>query len=176
MVSSSVKANVSTIAMAYSRGASPAQFAPTRVPHIERDRTVCPLDATRILDVITKMAAEVCNAPMAAISLTHENRLLRWSHFGLPHLASPGFEAGFCNHPVSQCDFVEVEDATIDERFSNHPPVAGAPHIRYYVGVPVRNESGLAAAVLWVMDIRPKRLSLAQRKMFERLALTAAGV
>lgn len=143
---------------------------------MERDRTVFPVDATRILDVITRMAAEVCNAPMAAISLTHENQLLRWSQFGLPHLASPVFEATFCNHRISQCGFVEVEDATIDERFSNHPLVAGAPHIRYYVGVPVRNESGLGAAVLWVMDTRPKRLSPAQRKLVERLAMTAAGV
>jgi diguanylate cyclase (GGDEF)-like protein/PAS domain S-box-containing protein len=156
-------------------------LAPSRrnnLPIIRREdgRHIFSAEAEQVFEVISRMVAECCDAAFGAVSLLHDNRLSLKSAYGLPHLAQLPHDAAFCLQAISRYGFVEIQDATIDKRFSAHPLVVEAPHIRYYVGMPVRDDDGHAQGVLWVMDFRPKRLSTAQRKMFERLAMTASSL
>jgi GAF domain-containing protein len=43
-----------------------------------------------------------------------------------------------------------VSEATTDARFADKPFVTGAPHIRFYAGVPIRSSGGLVIGTLCV--------------------------
>ncbi|KAF2816038.1 uncharacterized protein BDZ99DRAFT_127452 [Mytilinidion resinicola] len=47
----------------------------------------------------------------------------------------------------------EVLDLSQDPRFSQLPFVAGPPHFRYYVGVPIRTKKGVSIGSLFAMDV-----------------------
>jgi diguanylate cyclase (GGDEF)-like protein/PAS domain S-box-containing protein len=51
-----------------------------------------------------------------------------------------------------------VADASQDERFRHHPHVIGAPHIRFYAGIPVRARSGAAVGAMCLSDPTPRVL------------------
>lgn len=62
----------------------------------------------------------------------------------------------FCTHVVAEPDEpLWVEDASADFRFSKNPYVVGAPHLRFYAGVPIC-VNGYAVGSLCVLDIHPR--------------------
>ncbi|WP_374577660.1 ATP-binding protein [Phenylobacterium sp.] len=48
-----------------------------------------------------------------------------------------------------------IEDARKDERFAGLPPVVGPPHLRFYVGAPIRLADGSTPGVLAVAGVEP---------------------
>ncbi|EOD44976.1 putative sensor histidine kinase response protein [Neofusicoccum parvum UCRNP2] len=68
-----------------------------------------------------------------------------------------------CEHTIEQNSasdgspaYFEVLDLTKDDRFSSLPFVAGEPHFRYYVGVPLRTKKGVPIGSLFAMDDKPR--------------------
>ncbi|EKG12536.1 hypothetical protein MPH_10336 [Macrophomina phaseolina MS6] len=66
-----------------------------------------------------------------------------------------------CEHTIEQSPSpdgspacFEVLDLTKDERFNSLPFVAGEPHFKYYVGVPLRTKKGIPIGSLFAMDDR----------------------
>jgi len=51
-----------------------------------------------------------------------------------------------------------VADALADQRFADNPLVTGAPHIRFYAGMPIEPEPGVRIGTLCVIDSRPRHL------------------
>lgn len=49
-----------------------------------------------------------------------------------------------------------VSDLTQDERFKHHPYVVGAPHSRFYAGVPIRSPNGHSIGTYCVLDDKPR--------------------
>ncbi|KAK0618709.1 Autoinducer 2 sensor kinase/phosphatase LuxQ [Lasiodiplodia hormozganensis] len=65
----------------------------------------------------------------------------------------------------------EVTDLSKDAQYSSLPFVAGEPHFRYYVGVPLRTKKGIAIGSLFAMDIKPREpLSASARKFLTIMA------
>lgn len=66
-----------------------------------------------------------------------------------------------------------VPDATQDERFANNPLVTGAPHIRFYAGVPMLSAEGVPLGSFSVMDRKPRELTPQQMELLQHIARIA---
>src|SRR5437867_1546577 len=118
--------------------------------------------AEEAFDDLTRLAAQVCDAPIALVCLVDEERQWFKSKVGLEISETPR-DLAFCAHAVCQRDLFVVEDTAADKRFADNPFVVGAPPIRFYTGMPLNApEGGHAIGTLCVMDRQPRRLTHAQ--------------
>ena len=106
-------------------------------------------------DRITRIASTVYGTEVALVSLLDAKRQWFKSRQGLG-MDSTERSIAFCNHTILQDEVFVVYDASADERFANNPLVAGAPYIRFYAGVPLREPTGFRIGSLCVIDSRPR--------------------
>ena len=123
-----------------------------------------------IFDQITRLAADLCGAPIALISLVNSHRQWFKSHVGLPGVRETPREAAFCSHAILSDALMEVPDALLDPRFANNPLVTGAPDIRFYAGAPLGMAHGERVGTLCVIDREPRQLTSLQRTALKGLA------
>ena len=123
------------------------------------------------LDDITLLAAHLCEAPIALITLVDAGRQWFKSKLGW---AEPGTsrDISFCAHAILEPDKeLIVEDASRDTRFSGNPLVTSDPlHFRFYAGVPLVTPDGHALGTLCVLDRVPRTLAPAQLGALRALA------
>ena len=111
--------------------------------------------AERDFDEITRLAAEICDTPIALV-IDGERQWFK-SRENLELREIPR-EVSFCTHAIAteEAPFV-VPDASEDPRFATNVLVTGEPFVRFYAGVPVATEAGLNVGILCVLDRRPRR-------------------
>jgi PAS domain S-box-containing protein len=118
--------------------------------------------AEDLFDAFTRLAALLCDAPIALVTMVDRDRLWVKSFAGLDVSECPR-ESGFCAYAILQDEVFEVRDAAADPRFADNPLVAGAAAIRFYAGYPLHSGSGEAVGTISVLDRRPRSLSAEQR-------------
>ena len=125
-------------------------------------------------DDIARLAAYICDCPIALISLVEKDRQWFKSRVGL-EVAETGRDASFCAHAlrpeaVGADGLLTVPDAMQDERFADNPLVVGEPCIRFYVGAPLRTPDGHTLGTLCVIDRVPRRLAPEQLRALRTLS------
>ncbi|MBV2135005.1 GAF domain-containing protein [Pseudomonas sp. MAP12] len=120
-------------------------------------------------DRLTALAAELLDAPIALITLIDANRVWFKSAVGLD-ACQTGRDLSLCNHTVDSRRPLLIEDALADPRFAAPPLVSGAPHIRFYAGIPLMPDGRHVLGTLCVIDRRPRQLSASQLHLLETLA------
>ena len=124
-------------------------------------------------DRLTRIAREVCDVPMALITLLAGGRQWFKSCQGLDATETDR-SVSFCGHAILDDGMLQVPDALEDERFRDNPLVIGEPGIRFYAGVPLKTVDGYAVGTLCVLDTRPRQLTAAQHSALDDLATVVA--
>lgn len=115
-------------------------------------------------DELARLASQICETPIANISLIDSERAWFKATVGINFKEMPR-PLAFCNYAIGGRDLLfEVPNLIEDERFKNHPFVAGGPAIRFYAGAPLITAEGHKLGALFVVDFRPRRLTSDQRR------------
>ncbi len=132
--------------------------------------------ADPLFDSITALAAQVCETPIALVSLIDRQRQWFKANHGLPGTRQTSRDIAFCAHAILGEGLLEIPDTTRDARVSDNPLVVDDPKIRFYAGVPLRDARGLAFGALCVKDFTPRHLTPSQRQALESLARLAVSL
>ncbi|GIZ12965.1 sensor domain-containing diguanylate cyclase [Pseudomonas sp. NCCP-436] len=125
--------------------------------------------AAPYLDSLTRLARELFAVKIVLISLIDRDRQWFKSRQGLDVAETPR-DISFCAHAVACNDTLVVEDSLVDPRFCDSPLVLEPPHVRFYAGVPLRDEAGLALGTLCLLDPTPRRLTSQELKRLQDMA------
>ncbi|CAN5380341.1 hypothetical protein BH10PSE1_BH10PSE1_23860 [soil metagenome] len=131
-------------------------------PWTERDR-VAALRAYGVLhtapeadfDDVVALAARICDAPTALISLVESD--IQWfkAKVGLDACETDR-DVSFCDHAMRETDVMVVPDATLDPRFADNALVTGELGIRFYAGAPLVSADGFPLGALCIIDYKPR--------------------
>ena len=121
-------------------------------------------------DDLVSLAALICGAPISLISLIDHNRQWFKSVIGMDGLGETSRNISICSHAMAGRSPFVVNDAREDPRFRNYSTVTGAPHIRFYAGVPLVTDGGHAMGTICVMDRVPRELTSQQLAALEVLS------
>lgn len=151
--------------------AVPAPLPPNERERLERLRSYEVLDTDPELsfDDLVQVASEICEVPIALVSLVDEDRQWFKARVGLDASETPR-DLAFCAHAILGDQVFEVPDTQHDERFQTNPLVTSDPHIRFYAGAPLQVSDDLRLGTLCVIDRKPRKLSQAQLEALEALA------
>jgi diguanylate cyclase (GGDEF)-like protein/PAS domain S-box-containing protein len=139
----------------------------------------CRLDALRRFEVLdtpaetgfddlTTLAAQLCETPIALVSLVDSDRQWHKSMVGVEVDTAPR-ELSICAHALHNDGLLLVPDLLLDPRFVDNPMVAKLG-VRFYAGAPLRTDDGFVLGTLCVLDTVPRLLSARQREQLEMLA------
>jgi PAS domain S-box-containing protein len=120
-------------------------------------------------DDIVKLAAQICDAPIALISLIDKRR--QW--FKAKHgtdLSETPLSMSICATALDKPGVVELPDTTADARSRDNPLVIGETHLRFYAGARIETPDGVPLGMLCVLDTKPRRLTETQRFALQVLA------
>jgi len=149
-------------------------MAPVKINEARRLKVLWQYDVLdtvpeEVFDDLTELAARICEAPIALISLIDENRQWFKAKVGVT-LNETSRDISFCAHAIKQQDLFIIPDATQDARFADNPLVISDPKIRFYAGAPLITPDGYALGSLCVIDKVPRELRTEQKQALRVLA------
>ncbi|WP_165356561.1 ATP-binding protein [Sphingosinicella sp. BN140058] len=153
-----------------SKGSS-ASWTEVERLRILRDYSILDTPPEPVFDEIVALAAEVCDTPIALVSLVDELRQWFKAEYGLGQRETPRAVA-VCAHAMLEPDTFIVPDLSRDTRFTDNPLVTGAENLRFYAGVQLIGRDGVPLGTLSVLDRcpRPEGLSPRQQRLLRGLA------
>ena len=123
-----------------------------------RQYQILDTDREETFDDIVRLAAYICETPIAVISLVDKNRQWFKARLGLGP-SETSRDSAFCAHAILEEIPMIVPDAMLDKRFADNPLVTSEPYIRLYAGAPLTTPEGFKLGTLCVIDRLPRTLS-----------------
>ncbi len=120
-------------------------------------------------DRITWLASRLFGVPIAAVTFVDEMREWHKSCVGLDWTEASR-DVGFCSQPIFEGKPLIVEDMREDPRFRDHPLVRGETGIRFYAGIPLMVDGGVAPGTLSIIDKKPRTLGSPDIEVLTELA------
>jgi GAF domain-containing protein len=142
-----------------------------RIEHL-RSYQILDTAAEAKFDQLAFLASQLCETPVALITLVDEHRQWFKSSVGTAAKETPRQDA-FCAHAILQSGVFVVSDATADERFQANPLVVGPAHVRAYAGAPLINAQGFSLGTVCVIDHKPRDFTEAQKLCLHTIASQA---
>ncbi len=158
-----------------SASASAAQVSGTESERIKSLRSYQILDTLPdpAFDDIAWMAARLCDAKMAMVSLVDEDRCWFKAKVGANVDSIPRSES-FCDIAIQQQHLMLVPDAARDPRFATNPMVPDT--VRFYAGAPLIMPDGHVIGTLCVLDDKPRALTDQQKGFLGALSRQVAAL
>jgi GAF domain-containing protein len=125
-------------------------------------------------DALARLAAKVCAAPVAVVSLIDGNRLWFKAVHGLG-LRTMDSSNSFCCEAANSKRLLEVPDPMVDPRFSEHPLAIGQFGVRYHAGAPIMH-NGVGIGTVCVLDYVPRRMERRALESLSEMATIASSM
>ncbi|MGF2038770.1 MAG: PAS domain S-box protein [Nostoc sp. CmiVER01] len=122
-----------------------------------------------IFDELAQLAANLCETPIALISLVDAEREWFKSKIGVT-IAEVPRSISFGHYTILQNKILIIPDALLDERFATNPFVTSNHYFRFYAGVPLITSNGFVLGSLCVIDFAPRRLGVKEQVALQQLA------
>jgi CheY-like chemotaxis protein len=119
-------------------------------------------------DDIARLAAVICDAPVAVITFIDEQRVWFKAKIGLALDEIPR-DGSFCAYAILQSDVLIVSDPPSDERFMGSFLVEQIG-IQFYAGIPLTTDDAHSLGTLAVMDRVPHLMTAEQSDSLRILA------
>ena len=126
-------------------------------------------------DEIVEAASAACGMPVSLISLLDADRQWFKAEIGFGSKETP-LSSAICAYTAQQSGVFVIPDTTLDPRTAGNPLVTGAPHVRFYAGVPLETSDGVALGALCVLDTKPNTVSASQLLVLRALARQAMAL
>lgn len=133
-------------------------------------RALCVLDtpSEERFDAVTRLAQQIFQVPLAAVSFVDENRVWLKSRQGVD-FTQIDRGVSFGAHAILRDQLMVVPDATVDIRFYDNPLVTSAPNVRFYAAYPLKASNGDRIGALAIADRRPRDFSSKDEAMLTTL-------
>lgn len=144
----------------------PASYEDKRL-HALMNLNLLDTPASESFDRITRMASQIFQLPIAAVSLTDSDRQWFKSKVGVEHSSIPRIKAP-CGQVADSNEFLVIEDFVQDPRYRDSP--LGVNGIRFYAGAPLVTRDGYSLGALCVLGTEPRRITEAETSALRDLA------
>jgi PAS domain S-box-containing protein len=128
-------------------------------------------------DDLTRLAACVCQTPIALLCLMDARRLCLKSQVGLEQGTTDSYLA-LCTETLRQVErwdsrVLMVQDASADRWLASCEVVKSSQQVRFYAGTPIITPEGVILGILSVIDHVPRSLTLQQQEALSALSRQA---
>ncbi len=121
------------------------------------------------LDDLARLAAQLCNAPIAAIALIDKDEVLFPGRFGLD-VTSAARDSLPCETTISGEGIYQIPDARRAPEFSPGGIPLGDRRYRFYAGAPIYIADGTPIGCLFILDTIARKLTSAQVESLETIS------
>jgi two-component system sensor histidine kinase VicK len=121
------------------------------------------------LDDLARLAAQLCNAPVAAITFLDKDIVTLPGRFGLDITSAPRNSLP-CETTVAGDGVYQIPDARRDPEYAPGGIPVGDRRYRFYAGAPIFTASGVAIGCILVLDTAARKLTSSQVESLEALS------
>ncbi len=120
-------------------------------------------------DELVRLASQVCQCPIAAITLVDDRRQWYKARLGIGAPHTPRTADGFCANAILGREVMQIPDVRKDARFTDAASVQELG-VGFYAGAPLINREDMVLGTLCVLDRQAKTLTPEQLDSLRVLA------
>lgn len=120
-------------------------------------------------DDLTLLVTQICETPIAFITLVEAHRQWFKSKVGLDVAQNP-LNVGFCPLVIAKREILIIPDTLAEQQYATNPVVVSNPHVRFYAGAPLTTVEGHIIGTICALDYIPRELSQKQVDALQALS------